>query len=329
MAGAELADRGVRVLEPPQPDGGEEHGRRPALGPVVQELDVIGVQGDPVAFDEELARLGGRERQLVGAQLGEVAGGAQPRQAERRVRAGQGDEPEVGRQTPQRVRERGQWVGLGHRLKVVEHEVDRAAVRGDPVHQLVDRPFDQAGVCAEPAERAPPEVGADAVDRGREVRPQAHRVVVARIERDPGERRVAVRGPGPHRGRLAVSGGGGHERERGALAGVEGACEPRPLHQPGPWPRGCELRRGERHPRRTGEGRGGAGLVRRHRPFKLPTPATRAPTRHAGHRPNRVKGSGRARRAGQSPGVPAACGPDALGTVTGRGWNGWCSRSPP
>ena len=88
MAGAELADRGVRVLEAPQPDGGEEHGRRPALGPVVQELDVVGVQRDAVASTRSSRASAARERQLVGAQLREVAGGAQPREPERRVARG-------------------------------------------------------------------------------------------------------------------------------------------------------------------------------------------------------------------------------------------------
>ena len=55
MAAAELEDRAVRILDRSQPQGGQVQRGRPALGPVPQNLDLLVVQLEPGAIDQELA----------------------------------------------------------------------------------------------------------------------------------------------------------------------------------------------------------------------------------------------------------------------------------
>ena len=57
-----------------QPDAGEDECGGPALGPRAQQLDVRGIEVDPGTLDEQLSRLGGGEREIARAKLGECVG---------------------------------------------------------------------------------------------------------------------------------------------------------------------------------------------------------------------------------------------------------------
>ena len=107
-----------------------------------EQLDLLGAKLDPPSFDEELVRLGGRERQLVGAQFHECASGSQPRQLQRGVRACDDDQAGARGQMFEREVYRGKTLPIRHRLKVVEDQSQRVAVPGHRVQQLVDGMFD-------------------------------------------------------------------------------------------------------------------------------------------------------------------------------------------
>ena len=76
-------DGGERIGHAAKPERREHERGGPSLGARVQQLDLVVAETDVAALDEQLTRLGGRERELVRAQLGERATGTQPRQAER------------------------------------------------------------------------------------------------------------------------------------------------------------------------------------------------------------------------------------------------------
>ena len=71
--------------------------------------------------------------------------------------------------------------------------------------------------------RAPesPETLTDALDGGRQVRPQPHRVIVARVERHPNDGLRALDAPQPQERRLAVPDRRVEDRERGPGVAIE------------------------------------------------------------------------------------------------------------
>ena len=79
MIAAELARRGVGIVDAAQPVAGEKQGRGPTLRALAQELDVAGREIDAAPFNEQFMGFVGVERELVGAQLDEI-----PARTERR-----------------------------------------------------------------------------------------------------------------------------------------------------------------------------------------------------------------------------------------------------
>ena len=196
---------------------------------------------DLPSLDEQLVRLRGGERQLVGAQFHECAPGTQPRQPERGIRPCDDDQARARRQMPEREVDRGKTLPIRHRLKVVEHQSQPGAVRGDRVHQLVDGMFDGAPRHAQALQRTPPEPLPDPIDGSRDIRPEPNRIVVTLVERDPREGALPALAPGAHRGRLAVARRRRDERQRRALAGIERPQDARPLDLVATRSRGLEL----------------------------------------------------------------------------------------
>ena len=88
MAAAELADGGRGSSSRRSQSGGEDTAAgQPSVRSCRSSTSSASPSGDPVAFDEELARLGGRERELVGAQLARSPAARSRGEAERRVAA--------------------------------------------------------------------------------------------------------------------------------------------------------------------------------------------------------------------------------------------------
>ena len=231
----------ARVVDVPKPEPGEHERSRPALGVLDKLLKLVCPELDLPPLDEQLVRLRGGERQLVGAQFHERASGTQPRQPERGIRPCDGDQARAGRQMPESEVDRGKTLPVRHRLKVVEHQSQPGGVRGDCIHQLIDGMFDRAPRHSQALQRTPPEPLPDPIDGSRDIRPKPNRIVVTLIERDPREGALPALAPGAHRGRLAVARRRRDERQRRALAGTECLQDARPFDQVTTRSRGLEL----------------------------------------------------------------------------------------
>lgn len=83
------------VLDRLQPEAGENERRDPAFGALHEHLDLEVVELEAAACHQELARLGGGERERVGSQLGELSARAQAGEAERGIGPGDEDQPRV------------------------------------------------------------------------------------------------------------------------------------------------------------------------------------------------------------------------------------------
>ena len=101
-------------------------------------------------------------------------------------------------------------------MKVIEHDSYRLAVRDQAVHQLIDGRLDRGTPDAEAHQRPTPQTVAEPLDGRRQVRPQSHRIVVARIERHPNDGLRALDTPRPQERRLAVADRRVDHRQRGA-----------------------------------------------------------------------------------------------------------------
>ena len=108
MVAVERAHAGLRLGQLPQPERGQVQPGRPALGPLDEQLDVLVVERDPLALDEQLARLVEPERELGGADLAERTAGAQASERQRRVGARRRHDRRVRRQVLDGVLERDQ-----------------------------------------------------------------------------------------------------------------------------------------------------------------------------------------------------------------------------
>ena len=231
----------ARVVDVPKPEPCEDERGGPALSVLDKQFDLLRPEPDPPSLDEQFVRLRGGECQLVRAQFHECVSSTQPRQPERGIRPRDDDQARSRRQMPEREVDRGKTLPIRRRLKVVEHESQPGAVRGDRIHQLVDGMFDGAPRHAQALQRTPPKPLPDPIDGSRDVRPQPNRIVVTLIDRDPREGVLPALAPGAHRGRLAVARRRRDERQRCALAGIERLQDTRPLDLVTTRPWGLEL----------------------------------------------------------------------------------------
>jgi hypothetical protein len=237
---AEALDGGLDVAGATEPERCKRDGGGPSFGALEEQPDPAPVQLDARALDDERAHFGFCERQVVRAKLVELAPGAEVGQTEVGVDPGDRDETDAGRHVGDGVVERGQRVVPRDGLEVVQHDHDPVAVRGERVQHVVDRELDRRADRQEMPQRALSETAPHTVEGGRDVPPQLHRVVVALVERDPGDRGVMGRGPGPDGCALAVAGGRGDQGER-ARALLEDLRQSRPFEEPPALPRRGEL----------------------------------------------------------------------------------------
>ena len=142
-----------------------------------------------------------------------------------------------------------QAFGLGHGVKVVEHDHDPVRERVHAVHELVDGRLDRAARDAEPLERPAPEPLPHPIDGGGDVRPQPNRIVVELVEGDPCERVTTALAPAAHGRRLPVPGRRRDERQPRVAASLQCLPDPRPVDHAGTNTRNRQLRLGERQRR--------------------------------------------------------------------------------
>ena len=230
MAPGEGVDEGGDVVVAAQGEAGELQARGPALGAGVERRHLVGGELESCHLVEEQAGLGWREPQVGGAQLQQLASRPQPRQRQRRVGPGRHRDARPRREVLQEERDGVVHGGFGDDVVVVERQH-----RG-PV-ELVEV-VDQAG-----QHRLGRELAAG-LEQGRGLGPGAHRgdqmrqeptgVVVALVQRQPGNpRRRLVPGCQPlgEQRRLAESRrcrdehqARGHRPGRGEPAGQPGSA---------------------------------------------------------------------------------------------------------
>ena len=92
IVSAERLDRRRWILDPPQPQPGEDKRSRPSFGAFDEQVDVLVRELETAEPDEQLVRVRGRECQVGPAQLDERASGAHPRELQWRVDACDEDE---------------------------------------------------------------------------------------------------------------------------------------------------------------------------------------------------------------------------------------------
>ena len=109
---------------------------RPALGALDQRRHLRVGQAQPHALAQERGRLLGAEAQVGGAQLGQLAAGAQARQGQRRVLAGGDHQVQRRRQVVEQEGDRGVDGRRAHEVVVVEDQQTGVGQGGQVVDQV-------------------------------------------------------------------------------------------------------------------------------------------------------------------------------------------------
>jgi hypothetical protein len=215
----------------------------PALGALPQRLGRLRVHRD-VRCAEQLDGLREREGEVAAADLGELAGHAQPPDAQRWVHARGDHEAQRGRGMAEQPVEVAQRRRVADLVQVLEHEHDRLVEVLERVHESgEDQVRVLAGLDLElgygPAQPGAPQ-------RLEHAAPETAAVGVHRVERQPRGRAAARGGPLAEQRALAGARGSGHQRQRLAHPGVEPRAEPRAMHHRLGHVRRQELGRGQR-----------------------------------------------------------------------------------
>ena len=201
---------------------------RPAIQPSVRASSAaISLGGEVEAHHlvEELGGLGRGEAEVGGAQLGQLASGAQSGQGQRGILAGGDDQVHLGRQV---LDQEGQGIvdrpGVED-VVVVENEDDVARDGGDVVEQGRQRRFGRRGLRRlEHGQHPVSDPGRNRLQGRDQVGQEAAGVAVAFVERQPRRRSPAARDPFADQGGLAEAGGSGDEGQ--PVAGSEALVQP-------------------------------------------------------------------------------------------------------
>jgi hypothetical protein len=236
-AGEGVQER-IRVGAPLERQGGQLQPHHPTLRPAFQGGDGLHRQVELPHLTQERRRLLRGEAKVGGAQLDQLAAGPQPCHRQGRVApAGDGQvQPRrrMAQQKPQAV--------MDHRF------LDHVVVVENQRH-LVGRglePVDQGGHHAlargtagrtQTWKQVLAEAFDDPVQRRDHIAPEAARVVVVGVQRQPGHRHGRAGGPVGQQGRLAETGRRAHQHQRPAHPLIQ------PLEQAGP---GKPVRAGSR-----------------------------------------------------------------------------------
>ena len=189
VAAGELLDEPGDVGASLQRQRGQLQPGRPALGALAQRRDDRVRQIAPDRHAQQLGRLAGVNRRSRGAQLGQLPAGPQPGQRQRRVAAAGQHQVQRGRQVVQQELQRPVHLRRVDQVVVVDDQRHVVGCRGELVdqrrHGRGERRRRGAG-----DQRTDPlgDPGPHPVQRGGDVAPEPHRVVVARVQRQPGDR---------------------------------------------------------------------------------------------------------------------------------------------
>ena len=203
---------------------GEVEPGRPALGPLAQQGELIRVQRQGERVVEQRRGLGVAEPQLLAGDLVELGPRAQPRDPDRRLGPRRDDEVRGAGQVVEQEAHAIVHGHIGDQVVVVEHEHVGAPGGGQRVDQQRQRGVARGGPgSGHGGLEGGGDLEARRPQRRADVGPEARRVVVVLIERDPRHRRPVLDAqPFGQQARLAPSGGRRHQ----AHATVQPVAQP-------------------------------------------------------------------------------------------------------
>ena len=180
VTAGEIAQRSARIRVVAQPERGKVEPRGPPFASLHEQLQVGLVEVDPLLDDEQLACFVEREREICGTELSS-APFARSRPSRMGDRSGSwrrsGFPPEDARpraRTSATSRRRARRGRRRARARAARgRQRCRQAARGQPPGRSI--------AVAQPPESRLAQPGADALERGRDVRPEPYRVVVGRV----------------------------------------------------------------------------------------------------------------------------------------------------
>jgi hypothetical protein len=211
---------------------GQDQPGRPALGPLGQPLHVPGAELQAHRAVQQLGCLLVGELQVGGAELGQLPPSPQPGQRQRRVAAAGHHQPQLGRQVahqqPDRLLDRP---GLDQ-VVVVQHQGDPALPRGELVDDHGHHRLRRRRGTLERGGDPLADAGPHPVQRSGHIAPEPGRVVVAFVQRQPGDRLPAAVGPVGQQGRLAEPGRGAHQGQLPLRPLVQPLQQPRADQEP-------------------------------------------------------------------------------------------------
>ena len=256
VAGLEAGDERARVGLAPQRQPGQVQPGRPALGPLPQPLGLVGGQLQAHRLLQQ------RPASALVKPSSAMRSSTSSPQARSRARASGGST----RVATIRCTLAGRWstknprlawhTRVGDQVVVVQHQHQVGLAGGELVEQLrQDHLGEDVGRARalEQGERALPEAGLDHPERLDDIGPEPHRVVVAVVQRQPGDPPGAVVGPPPlgQQGGLARTGRGVDQAQPPLGPGLQQPVQPGPGDQPGPDRRRAQLGPQEDRPRRA------------------------------------------------------------------------------
>ena len=233
---------------------------RPPLGAGRQRRHRRGGQVSTSRFAQQRRRLVRGEAQVVGAQLGQLPAGPQPGQRQRRVGPSGQHQVQARRQVLEQERQRRVHRLGVDQVVVIENQqhLAVAGLGGQLVDQRCHQPLEgcrRRG--AQQEADSLPDPRARPVQRGYRVTPEPHRVVVGCVQRQPGHRPVARRGPVGQQGRLAGPSRGAHQDEPPRQPFTERLHQARAGHETRPRAGHVQLRGQQHIPLRHGRPRPG------------------------------------------------------------------------
>jgi hypothetical protein len=193
----------------PKRQAGQLQPGHPPLGAGRQRRHSGLRQGGPGRLAQQRRRLLDGEAQLGGAQLGQLPAPPQPRQPQRRVSPAGQHQPQDRRPVLQQESERGvHRLGVDQLVVVQDQQhLARTGLAGQLVDQGRHQPLEgRRGRRAEQRGELPGDPGTHLVQRGHHMAPEPRRVVVASVQRQPGDRPPALPGPVGQQSGLAEPG---------------------------------------------------------------------------------------------------------------------------
>jgi hypothetical protein len=214
VAAAEPLDQRGRVGASPQGQGGQLQAGHPPLGAVLQRCRALLGEVQAPRLPQQGDRFLAGEPQVLRADLSQLPPGTHPRQRQRRVGAPGDHHVHAGRQVLQQEGEAPVDRVRLDDVIVVEHQGELARTGRQLVHQGRDHGLGRRLVRGvEQREDLVLQSRVHLLDRGHHVAPQAHRVVVVGVQRDPAHRPPGGPGPLGEQGRLPEPRGGAHQQQ--------------------------------------------------------------------------------------------------------------------